>query len=414
MKKATILAIVAILISGVSFASEPSHENQSDGHHAEEAHHDSAAAHAVDHHGDAEHGTEDEGFNAGEMIMHHISDAHQMHFFTLRENTDDEKHIYLGLPVILLDDGLKMFSSRKFYDHHDHDAHLEGGHVYRHEDYYLIYSKDGEKIYNTNEWKDTNGIVHALDTPAIVQNEEGKILNTAPMDFSITKSVFGLIIALLITCLLFIRVARWYKKNKNTAPKGLAAVLEPLILFVRDDIAIPSLGAKQAQRFMPFLMTIFFFIWVANIMGLIPMFGFNVMGTLGVTLVLAGIVFIISTAVSNKHFWGHTLNPSGVPLPIKFILVPIEIAGLFIRPAVLMIRLTANITAGHIIILAFTSLIFIFGQGGNPAGYGVGVGSVAFMIFMFFIELLVAFLQAYVFTLLSAMYFGMATEEAHH
>ena len=166
---------------------------------------------------------------------------------------------------------------------------------------------------------------------------------------------------------------------------------------------------------MPFLLTIFFFIWIANMLGLIPFIGgFNITGTLSVTLVLAAIVFIITTINGNRHYWSHILWPSGVPLPIKFILIPIEFAGIFIKPLVLMIRLTANITAGHIIILAFVSLILIFGESSQAAGYGVGVGSTLFMIFMFFIELLVAFLQAYVFTLLAALYFGDATQEAHH
>jgi F-type H+-transporting ATPase subunit a len=149
---------------------------------------------------------------------------------------------------------------------------------------------------------------------------------------------------------------------------------------------------------------------------LIPFIGgFNITGTLSVTMVLAGIVFIITTVNGNKHYWGHILWPSGVPLPIKFILVPIEVASIFIKPLVLMIRLTANITAGHIIILSFVSLILIFmEQSGMGVGMGVGVGSTLFMIFMFFIELLVAFLQAYVFTLLAALYFGDATQEAHH
>jgi F-type H+-transporting ATPase subunit a len=192
--------------------------------------------------------------------------------------------------------------------------------------------------------------------------------------------------------------------------------MEPLILFIRDEVAIPSIGsAAKADKFMPFLLTSFFFIWIANMLGLIPFIGgFNVTGTISVTLVLATIVFIITTVKGNKHYWKHILNPDGVPLPIKFILVPIEFASIFIKPAVLMIRLTANITAGHIIILSFVSLVLIFAQNGIGAEIGVGIGSVLFMIFMFFIELLVAFLQAYVFTLLAALYFGDATQEAHH
>jgi F-type H+-transporting ATPase subunit a len=219
----------------------------------------------------------------------------------------------------------------------------------------------------------------------------------------------------LICVLIFSAVARGYKSGAPSKPRGLQSLLEPMILFVRNEIAIPSIGAHKADRFMPFLLSSFFFIWIANIMGLIPFLGgFNIMGTLGVTLVLATVVFVLTTINGNKHYWIHILWPAGVPTAIKFILVPIEILGIFIKPAVLMIRLTANITAGHIIILSFVSLIIIFGQQSAVAGYGVGVGSLLFMIFMNFIELLVAFLQAYVFTLLSAIYFGSAVEEAHH
>jgi len=413
MKKSILLAILTVFVSGYAFGDAShghDHDTNSNAHHAQAEHADS--------HAEADHGSHDahdkKPFNAGEMIMHHISDAHQIHIATLKEGTADEKHISIPLPVILWDNGLQLFSSKHFYHHPDHDTHIDGGHVYHHGDYYLVYD-GGEKIYKATHAVDTLGNTYELETPGLAFDEKGAIINATPFDLSITKSVAGLLIALLLTFFIFWSIAKGYKKNGNSAPRGAARVFEPFILFVRDEVAIPSIGAKKANHFMPFLLTIFFFIWIANIMGLVPGFGFNVMGTMGVTIVLAGIVFIISTVKSNKHFWSHTLNPAGVPLPIKFILVPIEIAGMFIRPAVLMVRLTANITAGHIIILAFTALIFIFRESsGMGAGYGVGVGSVAFMIFMYFIELLVAFLQAYVFTLLSAIYFGMAVEEAHH
>lgn len=398
MRKSFLLTIFAVFISGLVLADHHEEQNH-DSTQGTEAHHEAVSHDDAGH--DA-HGSEEKKFNAGAMIMHHISDAHEIHIATLNEGKENEKHISIPLPVFIVDGGLKVFSSNKFYHHPDHSIHIKDGHVYKNGDYFLVY--DGaEKIYKADE----NGKLNF--------DETGAITNAAPLDLSITKSIAGLLLALLLTFFIFKAIAKGYKKRGNASPKGMAKVFEPLILFVRDEIAVPSIGSDKAKRFMPFLLTVFFFIWISNLMGLVPGFGFNVMGTLGVTIVLALIVFIISTAVANKHFWSHTLNPSGVPWPIKYIiLVPIEIAGLFIRPSVLMVRLTANITAGHIIILAFTSLIFIFGQGGNPAGYGVGVGSVAFMIFMFFIELLVAFLQAYVFTLLSAMYFGMATEEAHH
>jgi F-type H+-transporting ATPase subunit a len=234
------------------------------------------------------------------------------------------------------------------------------------------------------------------------------------MDLSITKSVFGMLFIMVLMVIFFVGMAKKYK-DASVAPKGSQNLIEPLILFVRNEVAIPSIGAKKADKFMPFLLTVFFFIWMCNMLGLIPFLGgFNITGTLAITAVLAAFVFIITTINGNGHYWGHILWPPGVPVPIKLILVPIEVAGVFIKPLVLMVRLTANITAGHIIILAFVSLVILFGEQSAVAGYGVGVGAVIFMILMFFIELLVAFLQAYVFTLLAALYFGDATQEAHH
>lgn len=345
-----------------------------------------------------EHASEEEGFNAGEMIMHHISDAHEIHFFTLNEGKENEKHFSLYLPVILKTrDGWKSFSSSHFYHHMTKDHH---GHEYGSYDGFVM---SHEKIYYANA---EGGLDY---------DENGNILNQQPLDLSITKSVTGLFITGILCVLLFVVVASSYKKRGRQAPSGIQSLIEPLILFIRDEVAVPSIGKNKADKFMPFLLSVFFFIWIANLLGLIPFLGgFNVMGTLGVTIVLAAVVFIITTINGNGNYWSHILWPHGVPLPIKFILVPIEIFGIILKPAVLMIRLTANITAGHIIILSFVSLIFIFGATSVGAGYGVGVGSLVFMIFMNVIELLVAFLQAYVFTLLSAIYFGSAVEEAHH
>ncbi|MFM7311409.1 MAG: F0F1 ATP synthase subunit A, partial [Flavobacteriales bacterium] len=238
----------------------------------------------------------------------------------------------------------------------------------------------------------------------------------AVADFSLTKSVVGMMLILALVSFMFIRVAKAYQKRAGMAPKGMQNFLEPLVLFIKDEVAIPALGPKRAKKFLPFLLTVFFFIWACNLLGLVPFLGgFNITGTLSITLVLAALVFIITTVNGNAHYWGHIVWPPGVPLPIKFILVPIEILSVFMKPAVLMIRLTANINAGHIIILSFTSLIFIFKEShGTGVALGIGVFSALFMIFMFLIELLVAFLQAYVFTLLAALYFGDATQEHHH
>lgn len=341
---------------------------------------------------------EEKPFDAGEMIMHHVADAHEIHLI-------GDFAIYL--PIILYtESGLDVFSSSHFYHNENHTEYTSSNgevidqHYYSHGAYVMHH----EHIYLAN-----------ADGSISFDPATGKVLNEAAMDFSITKNVAGLLLTCTFLLLIFISVAKAYGKRKGEAPRGLQSFMEPLILFIRDEVAIPSIGAHKADRFMPFLLTVFFFIWMANMLGMIPFIGgFNVTGTLSVTLVLALIVFVITSFNGNKHYWGHIFWPPGVPLPIKIILVPIEILGIFIKPAVLMIRLTANITAGHIIILAFVSLILIFGQESAAAGYGVGVGSTLFMIFMFFIELLVAFLQAYVFTLLAALYFGDATQEAHH
>ncbi|TVR36464.1 MAG: ATP synthase F0 subunit A [Cryomorphaceae bacterium] len=330
-------------------------------------------------------------FNAGEMIMHHIADAHEIHII-------GDFAIYL--PVILFtDNGVEMFSSSNFY--HNQQKQVVNGveeTFYEHGNFIMHH----EKIYYRGA------------TSAIEGVEDGHLTNASPLDFSITKSVFGMFLVIALLLVFFGGAARKYQRNPGQAPSGLQNALEPFILFIRDEVARPSIG-RHADRFVPFLLTTFFFIWISNMLGLIPFIGgFNITGTLAVTAVLAFFVLVLTTINGNKHYWGHIFWPPGVPLPIKFILVPIEAAQILIKPFVLMVRLTANITAGHIIILAFVSLALIFGEKGAAAGYGVGVGGVLFMVFMFFLELLVAFLQAYVFTLLAALYFGDATQEAHH
>ncbi len=325
-----------------------------------------------------------EKFNPGEMIMHHISDAHQIHFIG---------KIYMPLPVILWNHGhLDIFMSSEFWDGFDE----HGEHKWK-----SYTAASGTTYENHHEQIIVAGEVHG---------EHAK-----PIDFSITKSVFGMFFIIILMLVIFRSVAARYKEGANKAPTGLQNAIEPFILFVRDEVAIPSIGKKKAGAYLPFLLTVFFFIWLCNMLGLIPFLGgFNITGTLSITLVLALIVFLITSFSGNAHYWGHIFWPPGIPFGIKLILVPIEMLSIFIKPAVLMIRLTANITAGHIIILAFVGLVLLFGQNSAIAGYGVGVGAVLFMIFMFFIELLVAFLQAYVFTLLAALYFGDATQDHHH
>ena len=336
-------------------------------------------------HAESSHDAGHDGkFNPGEMIMHHISDAHQIHFIG---------KIYLPLPVIIWNNGhLDMFLSSAFWEGFDEHGELK--------------------------WKKhqaASGAIYENHHEKIVVAGEGHGEHASIIDFSITKSVFGMLIIIFLMLVIFKQVAKRYKDGPKKAPSGLQNAIEPFILFVRDEVAIPSIGKKKAGAYMPFLLTVFFFIWLCNMLGLIPFLGgFNITGTLSITLVLAALVFLITSISGNAHYWGHIFWPPGIPLGIKLILVPIEVLSIFIKPTVLMIRLTANITAGHIIILAFVGLVLLFGQNSAVAGYGVGVGAVLFMIFMFFIELLVAFLQAYVFTLLAALYFGDATQEHHH
>ncbi|MCF8345466.1 MAG: F0F1 ATP synthase subunit A, partial [Bacteroidales bacterium] len=217
---------------------------------------------------------------------------------------------------------------------------------------------------------------------------------------------------------MFISIAKRYKKRKGEAPKGLQSLLEPLILFIRDDVAKEAIGVKRHERYLPFLFTLFFFIFLNNLLGLVPFFpgGANVTGNIAVTGVMAVFTFLITTFSANKNYWKHIFNTPGVPwwLKIPIPIMPlVEFMGIFTKPFVLMVRLFANITAGHIIVLGFISLVFIFGNIQPAMGYGVSIVSIAFAVFMGLLELLVAFIQAYVFTLLSALYFGMATEDHH-
>jgi F-type H+-transporting ATPase subunit a len=324
-------------------------------------------------------------FNAGKMILDHVKDAHEIHFLTLHEHEPNEHHLSLHLPVIMYSEkGLDVFSSGKFKNEFTHE----------------------EQAYVS----DKTGISYMMDEEGHIIAEDG----TKLWDLSITKNVAGMFVGILIMFLIFFSIAKAYKNRKTQAPKGLQSFLEPLILFIRDEIAKPSIG-RHYERYLPFLLSVFFFILINNLLGLIPFLGgLNVTGNIAVTLVLATFTFIITTFSANANYWKHIVAAPGAPLWLLPLLIPIEILGVFLKPFILMLRLFANITAGHIIILAFFSLIFIFNDLYGPvAGYGVSLLSLAFTIFMNCLELLVAFLQAYVFTLLSALYFGSAVEEHH-
>jgi len=328
-------------------------------------------------------GHEKEKFQPGEMIMGHVTDEHGWHLWG---------HTSLPLPVIIYNSqrGISIFSSARF----DHGHATYGG-----------YMLDGNKVLATTAPDGTNASVAPVD----------ESLTASTIDFSITKNVLAIFVSVALMLLVFLSVAKAYARRPGQAPKGLQSFIEPIIVFVRDEVAKPNIGPKYA-KFMPFLLTVFFFILINNLMGLIPIFpgGANVTGSISVAFTLAAITFVLTLINGNRHYWGHIIAMPGVPKPVLIILTPVEILGVFLRPAILMIRLFANITAGHIIVLSFFALIFIFGEINTGLGWGVSVFTLVFTIFMSMLELLVAFIQAFVFTFLSAMYLGAAIEEPHH
>ena len=326
----------------------------------------------------AEHANKEEGsFNVTETILEHIKDDHSWHLWG---------HTSIALPVILYTpQGFDVFSSEKLVDEH-HEPLVYKGKF----DYKLVEGK--AKIVNA-------------------AGEVDVVASKKLWDFSITKNVASLFISVIILLLVILTAAGAYKKTGVTsAPKGLQSFMEPIVLFVRDEIALPNIGAKRYAKYMPFLLTIFFLILTNNFLGLIPLFpgGANVSGNIAFTMTLAICVFIVVNLSSNKNYWEHIFWMPGMHWSMKLFLAPIELIGVFNKPISLMIRLFANITAGHILVLSLVCLIFIF-----KTVYAAAI-AVPFVIFIFLIELLVAFLQAYIFTMLTAMYIGMASEEAHH
>lgn len=333
-----------------------------------------------DHGAATDHEQKSEKLNVGGMILEHILDAHEWHLWG-----EGHDAVSVPLPVILYTDkGFDFFLSTAF---HHGTATVPGKYNYRiaHQHIFAV-NEAGEK----------------LDSVSVT-------------DFSITKNVAAMLISIIFLVLIFSSVAKAYTRSQGKAPRGLQSFVEPIILFIRD-VAKTNIGEGKYEKYMPFLLTCFFFIWINNLLGLIPIFpgGANVTGNIAITLVLATITFLITVVKANKHYWQHIFAMPGVPVGVLVILTPIEILGMFIRPFVLMLRLFANITAGHIVILSFISLIFIFGEKSPVAGWGVSPLSVLFVVFMSVLELLVAILQAYVFTLLSSIYIGSAIAGDHH
>lgn len=322
-----------------------------------------------------------------EVINHHVLDGHDFSLFEY-----EGKHIGFSLPIILWDNGVHFFSSSKF--HHGEAVAESNG------NYYVLHH---EKIYKS----DAAGKVLVVEAKEI---KDGKEVVTEkelqPIDLSITKGVLTIMIVALLMLFIFTSLARSYAKNGGIS-SGFGRLFEPIVIYIRDEIAIPNIGEKHYKKYMSYLLTIFFFIWFLNIFGLTPL-GINVTGNIAITFGLAVVTFIITNVTANKNYWGHIFWMPGVPLPMKIILAPIELLGVFIKPFSLMIRLYANIFAGHIVLMSLIGLMFIFK---NWLG-----SSLSFMLSFAIstIEILVALLQAYIFTMLSALYFGSAVEEHHH
>lgn len=303
-------------------------------------------------------------FKPGELIMHHIMDDHIWHFWNGPFGT-----LYLPVIVYSGEKGLDVFSSANFYDE-NHNLKPYNGYVLDHG--HITLASSGEDV----------------------------------LDLSITKNVLMLFINAAVLLLVFLAVAKGSKKNQGRAPKGIQSLFEPIIVFLRDEVLKPNIGPRY-ERYMPYLLTLFFFILFGNLLGLMPGAA-NLTGNIAVTMVLAVCTFLITNFSGNKHYWKHIFNTPGVPAALKPIIVPVEIIGIFTKPISLMIRLFVAITAGHIVILSLISLTFIFQSA------FVGIGSSIIVLFINLIELLVAAIQAYVFTMFSALYIGLAIEDHDH
>ena len=305
-----------------------------------------------------------EKFNASEVILHHVMDDHIWHLWDGHYGT-----IYLPVIAYSSERGLDIFSSANFYNEH-------------------------HQVVEYNGYKLEHNHIYLADT------------HKAVLDLSITKNVAMLLINALILVLVFRAVANGYKRNSGRAPSGVQSFIEPVIVFIRDEVVKPNIGPRY-EKFLPYMLTLFFFILFGNLLGLLPGAG-NLTGNIAVTFTLAVLTFLITNFSANKDYWAHIFWTPGVPLPLRLIILPVEIVGIFTKPLSLMIRLFVAITAGHIVLLSLICLAFIF------RSYWVGVGSTAMVLFISLIELLVAGIQAYVFTLFSSLYIGMAIAEHGH
>lgn len=370
-------------------------------------------------------------YNPGKVAFHHISDQN---IYSI-----GPWHFPLPCMMYVPGEGWDFFSSGKFHaDYHGLGAYAYNG--------YVLYDGSVRRVTDAGfpdglveleghgslfvqempgpkgKPRDVVSVCHGgkVFTCDNKSTADGGMLGggvTSFYDFSITKNVFSMIFIFLFLSFIFLKMAKSYKVREGKAPSGMQSFMEPLFLFVQDEVAKPFLGHKW-ERFLPFLLALFFFILGLNLFGQIPFLGAsNVTGNLSVTMALAILAFIMTNFNGNKHYWGHTLWMPGVPAALKaLIITPVEILGLFIKPLTLMLRLFGNMTAGHMVIAIFVGLIFVFGKSGELVGTSLGtaVGSTLLTLFMMAIELLVAFIQAYVFAMLTASYIGAAVEEAHH
>lgn len=321
----------------------------------------------------------DKPFDVSEMINHHILDAHEWHFYTTTDENGKEHHVSLPLPMILYTNGqLDVFLSSEFH-------HNENGIVTKGENNYILEHEH----------------VKVVDAQGNVQEE------IHPLDLSITKNVASMMIAAFLLLIIGFSIAGAYKKREGQAPKGMQSFFEPIIVYLRDDLAIPNIGEHKYKKYFPYLLTLFFFIWFNNLLGLIPT-GANTSGNIAFTFTLAALTLIITNISGNKHYWKHIFAMPGVPIGLLPIMIVVELIGIFTKPIALMIRLFANITAGHTIILALIGIIFIFKQA------LLGIPVVPFVFAMMCLELFVAILQAYIFTLLTALFIGQAVADDHH
>ncbi|AOW17757.1 ATP synthase F0 subunit A [Polaribacter vadi] len=343
------------------------------------------------------HQNDDGRVNTGEevkaYIQHHLKDSHDFSFFSYTSDEGERKHFGFPLPVILwTSEGLVTFMSSEF--HHNDDGHVivdKKG---------LKFAKIHSKIYELE-----NGATSVSFDETHHATNAAKVL-----DFSITKSVVGILFAGFLMLLAFSKLAKQYKTRQ--IPKGFSRVLEPLVIYVRDEIAKPNIGEKKYKKFMGFLLTVFFFIWILNLLGLTPL-GFNVTGQIAVTVGLALFTMVIYMFNGSKDFWAHTLWMPGVPYVLRPILAVIELAGfILIKPFSLLVRLFANITAGHFVVMSLIALMVTMKEAFGPVA-STGM-SLVLALFIMVIEILVAFLQAFIFTMLSSLFIGMAVEEHEH